>query len=51
MSFGAVMAGAAFIKLTLDDASLQKGLEHAHGKLKAFKFVCNPENQNKGNKT
>jgi len=37
MSFGAVMAGAAFIKLTLDDASLQKGLEHAHGKLKAFK--------------
>jgi TP901 family phage tail tape measure protein len=31
------MAGAAFIKLTLDDAALQKGLEQAHGKLKAFK--------------
>ena len=37
MSVGAVMAGAAFIKLTLDDASLQKGLEQARGKLKAFK--------------
>ena len=37
MSVGAVMAGAAFIKLTLDDAALQKGLEQAHGKLKAFK--------------
>lgn len=37
MSVGAVAAGAAFIKLTLDDASLQKGLEQAHGKLKAFK--------------
>lgn len=37
MALGAVMAGAAFIKLTLDDASLQKGLDRAHGKLKAFK--------------
>ena len=37
MPIGAVMAGAAFVKLTLDDATLQKGLDRASSKLKAFK--------------
>ncbi len=37
MALGAVMAGAAFIKLTLDDASLQKGLDRAKTSMKALK--------------
>lgn len=37
MALGAVMAGAAFVKLTLDDASLQQGLNRAENKIKAFK--------------
>jgi len=37
MALGAVMAGAAFVKLTLDDASLQKGLDRAKNSMKALK--------------
>ena len=37
MALGAVMAGAAFVKLTLDDASLQKGLDRAKTSMKALK--------------
>lgn len=37
MSLGAVMAGAAFVKLTLDDASLQKGLDRANTQMKSLR--------------
>ena len=32
----AIVAGAAFIKMTMDDAELKRGLDSAHGKLKQF---------------
>ena len=41
MSVGAIMAGAAFVKLTLDDAALQKGLENAKDKIKAIRDSFN----------
>ena len=36
MSTGTIIAGAAFVKLSLDNAELKKGLEAAQGKVQAF---------------
>lgn len=41
-SLGGVLAGAAFIKMTLQDAELQNGLKNAQRKMKAF---CNSVNE------
>ena len=36
MSVGSVMAGYAFVKITMDDAELKRGLDSAQKKFKAF---------------
>lgn len=41
MSYGAVMAGAAFIKLTMDDAALQQGLNRAQKSIGKFQEAVN----------
>lgn len=41
MSVGAVMAGAAFVKLTMDDSSLQQGLNRAQKSIGKFSEAIN----------